>query len=66
MSAANAGAAENASAATIDKTTFFITLPLFGSTGFQPIPFGRRLGVRIPAAIDPYAKARALLGGFHL
>src|SRR6185437_9456973 len=43
MSAANAGAAENASAATTDKTTFFITLPLFGSTGFQPIPFGRPL-----------------------
>jgi hypothetical protein len=45
MSAANAEAPERASAATTDKTTFFITLPLFGSIGFQPIQFAHRLCV---------------------
>src|SRR5690242_9895019 len=58
MSAANAGAADIASAATTDNTTLFIGLPLYGSIEFQPLPvrlFCAQTNFPTPAlaAIDP-------------
>src|SRR6185312_4495935 len=58
MSAANAGAAETASAVTTDNKTLFITLPLFRFDRQQADPSARPC-VLAPAAIDPYATGRA-------
>jgi hypothetical protein len=62
MSAASAGAADKASAATTDKTTFFIDpAPFqFDRLSHQPIQFARHTCVQTPAAIDLYATGRAL------
>src|ERR1700704_5269602 len=67
-SAAKAGAAETtASAATTDKQTFFIEPAPFRSIDFQPIQIAHHSAYKTnSAAIDPYAKGRALGLNLHL